>query len=52
MNLINKGTRIAKPLIKIEGTGDISIKNNGQDWLILRAVDQSITVDSELRSVS
>ena len=31
--------------------GDISFKNNGQDWLILEGVDQEITVDSELGSV-
>lgn len=50
-NLRNETNEVAKPLIKVEGTGDISIKNNGEDWLLLRAVDQSITVDSELMSV-
>lgn len=51
MTIENNGTRIAKPLIYIEGAGDINLKNNGQDWLVLRAVDQEITVDSELMEV-
>lgn len=50
-NLNNRTNEVAKPLIKVEGTGDISFKNNGEDWLLLRAVDQEIVVDSELMSV-
>lgn len=49
--LFNLQLRTAKPLIYIEGTGDIEIKNNGEDWLKLRGVDGNITVDSELMSV-
>lgn len=49
--IVNKGTRIAKPLIKIEGHGDITLKNNGKDWLMLTGVDRHITVDSESMNV-
>jgi len=49
--IVNKGTRIAKPLIKIEGHGDITLKNNGKDWLMLTGVDGHITVDSESMNV-
>lgn len=45
--LDNAGARIAKPLIYIEGTGDITLKNNGKDWVILNGVDNKITIDSE-----
>ena len=51
MNIVNDGMRNSKPLIKLSGTGDITLKNNGRDWLKLRAVDQEITVDSEQMSV-
>lgn len=50
-NLNNVTNEIAKPLIHIEGTGDITLKNNNIDWLVLRAVDQSITIDSEQMEV-
>lgn len=50
-SLVNPNSRTAKPLIHIEGMGDVSFKNNGQDWLILEGVDREITVDSELGSV-
>lgn len=49
--LISNSNRTSKPFIKIEGTGDISLKNNGVDWLILRNVDESIIIDSEMMSV-
>lgn len=49
--LSNTESRKAKPLIHIEGTGDINFKNNDEDWLKLRSVDRHITVDSDLMSV-
>lgn len=49
--IVNEGTRIAKPLIYIEGHGDITFKNNGKDWLMLTGVDGHITVDSESMNV-
>lgn len=48
--LVNNYGRVAKPLIKITGSGDINIRNNGLDWLKLRAVDGNIEIDSELMS--
>ncbi|MFP7202218.1 hypothetical protein SFC08_14705 [Lysinibacillus halotolerans] len=50
-SLINPELRSAKPLIKIVGSGDITLKNNGVDWLILRAVDGYISVDSNAQLV-
>src|SRR5690625_3931294 len=49
--LVNKGTRIAKPLIRIEGHGDITLKNNGKDWLVLKGVEGHIAFDSEVMNV-
>lgn len=49
--LVNIGMRKSKPLINITGSGNISLKNNGEDWLTLRSVDQRITIDSELMIV-
>src|SRR5690625_1393895 len=49
--LINPSQRIAKPLIHIEGHGDITLTNNGKDWLVLTGVDRHITVDSESMNV-
>ncbi len=49
--LFNPQNRKAKPLIIIEGLGDINFKNNDEDWLKLRGVDGHITIDSELMSV-
>lgn len=49
--LYNPEKRTAKPLITIEGQGDIALKKNGVDWLILESVDGYITVDSETMSV-
>lgn len=49
--LINPEKRKAKPLIEVQGEGDITIQNNGSDWLVLKAVDGRLTVDSELMSV-
>lgn len=44
--LTNPEKRNAKPLIKIAGTGNVTLKNNGVDWLILTAVDGYLTIDS------
>ena len=49
--LLNPEKRAAKPLIAISGTGNITLKKNGANWLILSAIDGSITVDSESKSV-
>src|SRR5690625_4399670 len=49
--IVNKGTRVAKPLIRIEGHGDITLTNNGKDWLMLTGIDGHITVDSESMNV-
>jgi phage-related protein len=49
--ILNPEKRAAKPLITITGTGDITLKKNGANWLILSNVDGSITVDSESKSV-
>lgn len=49
--LLNVEKRKSKPLIYIEGIGDITIKNNGIDWLILESVDENISIDSETMSV-
>lgn len=49
--IVNTEKRAAKPLIKITGTGNITIKNNGLDWLVLTAVDGYITIDSASMSV-
>ena len=51
MNIVNDGMRNSRPLIKLSGTGDIILQNNGRDWLKLVDVDQGITVDSEQMSV-
>lgn len=50
--LINPEKCIAKPLIKVTGTGDITLKNNGVDWLILKSVDGFLLIDSKNMSVS
>lgn len=49
--LINEESRDAKPLIYIEGTGDITLQKNGEDWLRLKGVDEFIYIDSEMMSV-
>lgn len=49
--LFNPELRSAKPLIQVEGSGDITLQNNGEDWLVLRGVDGSVTVDSGLQVV-
>ena len=49
--LYNAEKRTSKPLITIDGQGDITLKKNGVDWLVLTAVDGSVTVDSETMSV-
>lgn len=49
--LFNPESRVAKPLIFVEGSGDVTIQNNDKDWLILRDVVDEITVDSEMMSV-
>lgn len=49
--LTNKEKRVAKPLIKVTGTGNVTLKNNGVDWAILSSVDEHITIDSKSMSV-
>lgn len=49
--LLNKGGRISKPLIKITGNGNITLKNNEKDWLVLINVDSEIVIDTESMSV-
>lgn len=51
MTIHNPELRAAKPLIEIEGVGDIKLQNNGEDWLILTAVDGSIVIDSQREQV-
>lgn len=50
--LFNPERRPAKPLIEIKGSGNITLQNNGRNWLILTAVDGSITIDSQSMTVS
>lgn len=49
--LVNGGFRPSKPLIRVDGSGDITLKNNGKDWLKLLDVVNYIKVDSEAMSV-
>lgn len=49
--ILNPEKRAAKPLITITGTGDITLKKNGANWLVLSNIDGFITVDSESKSV-
>lgn len=49
--LINPNGRASKPLIYIEGDGDVTLNNNGKDWLMLTNVDGNIAIDSESMSV-
>lgn len=44
--IVNIEKRASKPLIKITGTGNVTLQNNGVDWLILTSVDGYITIDS------
>lgn len=50
-DLSNPERRTAKPLINIKGIGNITLKNNGKDWLILSNVDGELIVDSQIQSV-
>lgn len=50
-SIINPVKRPGKPLIYIEGSGPITLKNNGIDWLKLNSIDGNITIDSELMTV-
>lgn len=50
MTLLNQERRPAKPYIRVEGSGDITLRNNGEDWIILRNVVDYIEVDSEVMS--
>lgn len=50
-SIINPGIRLSKPLIYIEGSGPITLRNNGVDWLKLNSIDGNITIDSELMTV-
>lgn len=49
--LHNPEDRPSKPLIHIIGQGDITVKKNGEDWFILRSVQDYITIDSEMMGV-
>ena len=49
--LTNKGTRPSKPLLRIEGTGDITIKF-GSNQIRLKGVDQGIIVDLQAQVVT
>lgn len=49
--LFNPEEKISRPLIYIEGSGNITLQNNGEDWLKLRSVDGHITIDSDLMSI-
>lgn len=49
--IVNTEKRPSKPIIKITGTGNITVKNNGIDWLILTSVDGYITIDSARMSI-
>ena len=49
--LTNEGFRASQPLIRVDGTGDITLQNNGKDWLKLTDVVNYIKVDSEAMSV-
>lgn len=51
MILVNPEKRTSKPLINIEGNGDMVIQNNNKDWLIINNVENYITIDSELMSI-
>ena len=51
MILVNPEKRISKPLIYIEGSGNIVIQNNDEDWLIINNIEGYITIDSELMNV-
>lgn len=48
--LTNPELRKSKPIIHIEGTGDITLQLNGNDWCLLRSVDQEIIIDSEMET--
>lgn len=48
--IANDTGRIAKPYLKISGSGDITLQNNGEDWLILNSVETYIEIDSEAMS--
>lgn len=49
--LINPEKRSSKPLIRVTGTGNTTIKNNGVDWLILTGAPSDIYIDSETMEV-
>lgn len=51
MTLFNPENRAAEPLISIEGSGNITLQNNGKDWLVLEGVDGHLEVDSSAMSV-
>ncbi|MEY8498908.1 distal tail protein Dit [Enterococcus avium] len=49
--LTNKGTRPSKPLLRVEGTGDITVKF-GSNQLRLKGIDQGIIVDLQAQVVT
>ena len=46
--LFNPSARNSKPVLHIQGSGNVTIKNNGIDWIKLNGVDRRITIDSDL----
>ncbi|VEE82045.1 distal tail protein Dit [Enterococcus hirae] len=49
--ITNKGTRPSKPLLRVEGTGDITVKF-GSNQLQLKGIDQGIIVDLQAQVVT
>lgn len=49
--LVNAHDRESKPLIQVEGLGDIVIRNNGQPWVQLVDIHQGIEIDSDFMDV-
>lgn len=49
--IFNPENRPSKPLVEITGSGNITLQNNGQDWIVLTAVDGYITIDARTMSV-
>ena len=46
--LTNARKKATEPYIKITGTGNIIVQNNGLDWLILTGIEEYIEIDSEV----
>lgn len=50
--LVNTTNELAKPLITVEGTGDMDFYNNDEPWFSLENITGKIVLDSELMEVS